>query len=143
MGGLCGVLTPGRITGAIPVDYLMREANIVGSSITGEVKIGKQLKGAVIAYGRPDAEGTETAVNDPDAGEIWTLSVGNGVNDFDGSDPYWRDDGSGTYFGFRTGFVGSALAPIPMAPGSGGPSSPTAVWEHRVWLTTGARARAG
>ncbi len=66
-----GTLVRGDINAPITVDYMQNYADIVGRSITQPIIIGRQLKGSIVAYGRPDPQNP----NDP-AGTIASIRIG-------------------------------------------------------------------
>ena len=88
-----GIMAEGPITADILIDLNLENADILGSSITGDVRIGLKAKGAIVATGM-DGE-------DPNAGRIESVWIGYGED--------LPEDYEETY---PRGFVGNDAAPV-------------------------------
>jgi len=88
-----GVIAGGPITAAIDIKILVHGADIIGSSVTGEVTIGLQLFGSIVATGIDEG--------DPNRGRIESVEVG-----------YGRDVPEYYSNLYETGFIGAICAPV-------------------------------
>jgi len=90
---LRGILALGPLDAGVTIEHTLAYSNIVASSIRKPIEIGRQFKGAIIAYGR-------NTTADPQAGTIHSVKIGYAEPD---PEPYPTVAG---------GFVGVATAPI-------------------------------
>lgn len=113
--GTGGILVRGRIDGNVTIQNNCYLADIVASSINGDVTIGHNLSGSIVAYG------TDTQV-DPTAGTIKTITIGRAtaVSPQVFTTPY------------ENGFSGSFATPIDLRPNSSRPIP----WLDRLGVTT-------